>query len=360
MPVHPGKILFVGLGGAGQRHLRIFRDLLGPGAAFTAFRTTRRTPLLAPDFSVRADCTVEEAYGLRTFGSLEAALDDGPELVVVSTPSAKHLGPVRAALDRGIGVFVEKPFSHDLEGFEEIRALVEAGPLPFLVSFQRRFNPCLRHVKDLLERGALGKIISASFLVASYVPAWHPYEDFRDLYAMRVDLGGGVLLTEIHELDLCHWYFGLPRRVHCVGGTFGGVALEVEDTAQLTLDYGDFSVQASLCFMQKQNRRAFEIAGTAGHVSWDMVGNQLRIHDYASGMVSETTDPDFANDTPFIAQARFFLDRFDPATDSRTYLDAAWGSLAIVAAARRSMASGAGEACHSAVDSQYREQRGQR
>ena len=44
------KFLFIGLGGAGQRHLRIFRELL-PNAEFYGYRTTKKTPLLNNDFT---------------------------------------------------------------------------------------------------------------------------------------------------------------------------------------------------------------------------------------------------------------------------------------------------------------------
>ncbi len=41
------KVLFIGLGGAGQRHLRIFRNLM-PNANFYGLRQIRKTPTLGP------------------------------------------------------------------------------------------------------------------------------------------------------------------------------------------------------------------------------------------------------------------------------------------------------------------------
>ena len=38
--------------------------------------------------------------------------------------------------------------------------------------------------------------------VGSFVPHWHKYEDFRDLYACKNSLGGGIIYTECHELDI--------------------------------------------------------------------------------------------------------------------------------------------------------------
>lgn len=338
----PEKILFVGLGGAGQRHARIFRSLL-PGAEFTAYRARRTTPLLHADFSLDGDAEVESRYGLRPFQSLEAALDDHPDLAVIATPTALHMAVARQAAERGIGLFVEKPLSHDLDGVAELREAVARNALPFMVSFQRRFHPLIARARSMIAEGIIGKIVSASFTVASYVPAWHPYEDFRSLYAVRRDLGGGVLLTEIHEIDLCAWFFGPPETVYCNSGTFGGVPMDVEDTAQISLRYPDFAVRVDLCFMQRRTGRSFAVAGTDGHLEWSQDGNVLIHEDYLREKRTETADPDFPNDAMFLNQARYLFGPFDPAVDTGCYLDAAALSLEIVAAAKRSMTTGRAE-----------------
>ena len=38
------------------------------------------------------------------------------------------------------------------------------------------------------------------------------------MYAAREDLGGGVILSQIHEMDLIYWFFGLPKAILCRGG----------------------------------------------------------------------------------------------------------------------------------------------
>ena len=65
------KILFLGLGAAGQRHLRIFKELLPNGIHYSAFRATKKTPLLYNDFSVNNESTIKQKYNLKLFQSLE-------------------------------------------------------------------------------------------------------------------------------------------------------------------------------------------------------------------------------------------------------------------------------------------------
>jgi predicted dehydrogenase len=328
-----GSVLFVGLGGAGQRHLRILRRRL-PQARFMAYRHTSATPLLTADFKTLPG-HVEQTYDLTLFPTLPAALDERPDLVVISTPPALHYGPALAAARRGLGLLVEKPWSDSLAGFATFHETVTRQGTPFHLSFQRRFHPLVRRVRDLVAAGRLGRIMRAHMMVASYVPAWHPYEDWRGLYAVRRDLGGGVLLTECHEIDLCCWLFGVPQRVSCVGGNFGPEPLEVEDTVELTLDYENFSVLLSLCFMQREARRSIEIAGTGGHIFWQATGNRLTHVDYASGRRDEEADPEFPNDALFEAQADALLAACKNDTDDQ--LRSAWASQAIIAAARLSM-----------------------
>lgn len=51
--------------------------------------------------------------------------------------------------------------------------------------------------------------------VNSYVPYWHKYEDFKNLYACKKSLGGWALFTESHEIDLCLYFFGMPKKIYC-------------------------------------------------------------------------------------------------------------------------------------------------
>ncbi|HBN07150.1 MAG TPA: hypothetical protein DD435_00380 [Cyanobacteria bacterium UBA8530] len=334
------KVLFVGLGGAGQRHLRILRELL-PDADFSAFRSKGMTPLLRPDFTVDEHNTVEAAYRLRRFDSLEEAFADKPDLTVISTPTTFHRDPMSMAMKAGSGVLVEKPWAENLEGFSEFREGILSKRLPFHISFQRRFHPLIAQAHRAMVSGSIGRPLVANFTVFSHVPSWHPYEDWRALYAVRPDLGGGVLLTEIHEIDLAHWFFGLPEAVFCSGGNRSAERLEVEDTAQLTLLYSGFSVQITLCFMHKKAGRRYHIAGTDGDILWEEAGNRLLITHF-EGASESLSDPLYTNEAMFVAQAERFLLSWTE-NETKESLAAAAGALAIVEAARRSLSSGAAE-----------------
>lgn len=297
--------------------------------------------MLNPDFTAAEGETLEGRYGITVFDDLDAAFATKPDLAVIATPSALHLEPMQKAIENNCGVFVEKPWSHNLDGFAALECEADSRGLPFFISFQRRHHPYLSRIHELTASGALGPIVNAVFNVASYVPAWHQYEDYRDLYAVRAALGGGVLLTEIHEIDLACWWFGLPDTVFCSGGTYGeDKSIDVEDTAHVTLRYADFDAQVNLCFMQRVMRRDLFVAGTKGYAAWNQNANTFVHEDYESGEVKRESDPGFTNDGMFINQARAFLDDHG-ATASAKQWQAAYAAQAVVEAAKASMRNGA-------------------
>lgn len=332
------KILFIGLGGAGQRHLRIIRALVPPESTFFAYRRTSKTPLLRADFSVNEKESVAEVYKIKIFTELQSAFSEYPELTVISTPTSCHRESLLKAAEAGSGIIVEKPWAESLDNFSEFRKTVLKKKLPFLISFQRRYHSLIAKANSILKEGIIGKPITASFTVFSDVTTWHVYEDWKDLYAVRKDLGGGVLLTEIHEIDLAYWFFGMPFSVFCTGGNRGKEKLEVEDTIQLTLVYDNFSVQITLCFMHKKRIRTFHIAGTEGDIFWNEEGNTLSLNSN-DGRENIYTDPDFTNDSMFFAQAKHFISSWTK-EDTELSLLSAGSSIAIVEAAKRSIQNG--------------------
>lgn len=333
------KILFIGLGGAGQRHLRIFYDLLPLTTEFYAFRSKKTTPLLNSDFSVNENKTIKEKYNLTIFDSIEEAFSISPDLTIISTPTSLHLDPMLNALKIKSAIFVEKPWSNDITDFKKFSKSVLLNKTPFHISFQKRFNSKFQEIFLLINKGKIGKILTATFNVFSNVRVWHPYEKWEDLYAVNSSLGGGVLLTEIHEIDLAFWFFGLPKEVFCSGGNMSSEALDVEDTVNISLIYENFSIQIILCFMHKKQSRSFHIAGSKGDISWSDSKDELKIEFFNNEKKIKNNEQIVSNDDMFYNQAKKFLNDWDT-NDTITSLNSASSSLAIVEAAKKSIKSG--------------------
>ncbi len=327
------KILFLGLGGAGQRHLRILKDLY-PEAKLMTFRSTSKTPLLNPDFTVNENDSVDRFYQLETYSSSDEAFSHSPDLTVISTPTSTHMELAIKALECGSHLLVEKPFSSNLEHFELLENLAKKNNLRILTSFQRRENPHFQKIKSMVSDNLFGTISNVIFNISSYVPAWHKYEDFKQLYACNKKLGGGALLTEIHEIDLCYWFFGLPEAVSCTGGNFSEFTLDIEDTANLVLLYANFNVHLNISFFQKENYRKMDLHGSQKSLHWSEDKNELTLIDHLDN--SKSSDQlDFDMNMMFEAQAKSIL-TLDPNFQQEDILKAK-ASIQIVELAKSSM-----------------------
>ncbi len=333
------KILFAGLGGAGQRHLRIFQEQLPDSTEFIAYRVKNSTPLLNPDFSVVSDDNLENKYGLRSYTDFNEALNCRPDLIVISNPTSLHFDIALEAARQRINIFMEKPFSHNLQGYTHFCETVKQTSVLFYISFQRRFHKYIKVVKELISSGKLGKIVSANVSVSSYVPNWHPFEDFHDLYACRKDLGGGALLTEIHEIDLCYHFFGMPEKVYCRGGNYSQFKLDIEDSADIILSYPFFNVNLSIGFMRQPSKRVISIAGIKGSLECDLDKCTLDVTYHNNDDAMHLSDENYNMNDMFYEQAEYFLNEFG-IVDVASQLDTAYSSLAIVEASKKSMQKG--------------------
>src|SRR5262249_26368551 len=235
-------------------------------------------------------------YGIRAFGDLDEALGEGPEVVFVCNPTSLHLPVAERAAKAGCHLFLEKPISHSLEGVNELIDVVTSRGLVAAVGCQLRFHPSLLRLRVLLSARAIGNIISARAECGEYLPDWHPYEDYRTSFAARADLGGGVLLTQVHEFDYLYWLFGMPRRLFAVGGHLSSLQIDVEDTAtvlmNMVVENRSIPVQVHHDFLQRPFRRSFVVVGDEGQIAVDLrqavlewIGpdGTLREHEAVSG-----------------------------------------------------------------------------
>jgi predicted dehydrogenase len=86
---------------------------------------------------------------------------------------------------------------------------------------------------------AIGRPISARSHWGEYLPAWHPWEDYRDSYSARADLGGGVVLTLCHPFDYLRWFFSEIESLSAETARSDALGLNVEDFAEAILAFKD-------------------------------------------------------------------------------------------------------------------------
>ena len=305
------KVLFAGLGSIGQRHVRNLRMLLGDKVEILAYRAKHQSPLLNADMTVHAGSDLETSYGIRSFERMENALDEKPDAVFVTNPNSCHLAVALAAAEQGCHLFIEKPISHTLQGVDRLVEIVERKKLAALVGYQFRFHPGLRLIKSILEEGRLGRLIGAHIVNGEYLPAWHPYEDYRNTHPAQRDLGGGCLSIQTHELDYARWLLGMPRKVYAVGGHLSGLDVDVEDSVSILMECESegrsLPVHVHLDYLQQPPQRICEVYGDGGKVRYDYYANVLQIHQTATGKEEFHRFDSFERNQMFIDELKHFL-----------------------------------------------------
>jgi predicted dehydrogenase len=331
------KVLVAGLGSIGQRHVRNLRELLGDSLELLAYRVRNSSPVIRPDLSAADGGDVESEYGIRSFDDLDAALAEAPDAVFVTNPNHLHVPVALAAARAGCHVFLEKPVSNDLVGVDELAAEIERQGVVCFVGYQLRFHPAFRELERLLAEGALGTLLAVRIEFGEYLPGWHPYEDYRQLHVSRRAEGGGVLLAQIHDLDVVYALFGLPRRVFALGGKRSTLDVDVEDTVSMLLDCG-VPVNVHQDLLQRPPARVYELIGEDGKAVWDAHAGTLTVT--RPDGEADVRDVSINRNDLFLDQLRHFLACVRGEEQPLVDLAAGVDSLRIALAAQRSLETG--------------------
>jgi predicted dehydrogenase len=301
------KVLIAGLGSIGRRHLR---NLLSLGDSEIFLYRTHRSTL--PD---------DELEGFPVDHDLQAALRRGPQAVIVSNPTALHLEVAIPAAQAGCHLLLEKPVSHSKEGLDRLQAAAQHSGSQVLVGYQFRFHPGLIQLKQLLEQAAVGRVLSVRAHWGEYLPAWHPWEDYRQSYSSSAELGGGVILTLSHPLDYLRWLFGEVERLWAFAGQLNELEMNVEDTAEIGLQFKSGAIGSlHLDYNQRPPAHKLEVIGSRGSLRWDNSDGAVHLYQASqppqldSSTLTWSTLPASQDERPlarndlFVAEMSHFLE----------------------------------------------------
>jgi predicted dehydrogenase len=278
-PAARRKFLVIGCGSIGKRHIKNLGEL--GVAEITAF-------------DVRADRRgdVTSNLGVETVDTLEAAWERRPDVAVVTAPTSFHVPVALEAALRHCHLFIEKPLSNCWTGVGRLLAVIKQSDLITLVGCNMRFHPGLVMIKNLLDQHAVGRIIAARVEVGQYLPDWHPSEDYRQSYSARRDLGGGVILDAIHEIDYVRWLLGEVAGATCVAGKLSRLEIDTEDTAAILLRFESGALgEVHLDYVQRAYSRSCQIIGEEGTIHWDYTAGHVRWYSAHSKEWKVFVDP---------------------------------------------------------------------
>ena len=260
------KFLIAGLGSIGRRHLNMLREL---GQDDIILYRTHQSTL-----------DDEELVGIPVQTDLRDALDLGVGAVVIANPTSLHLDVAIPAAEAGCHILLEKPISDDLVRVDELRKAAQKSGSRILVGFQFRYHPTLNKARELIQEGVLGKILSFHSHWGEYLPNWHPWEDYRESYAARADLGGGVIGTLTHPIDYIRYILGEVEEMRAFSGHVSPLKLTgVEDVGEMALKLRSGAIGGvHVNYFQRPPDHRLEIVGTCGSLRWNNADGVLH-HD---------------------------------------------------------------------------------
>lgn len=191
--------------------------VLGSGR-LGSFRARVLSELPAVEEVILGNRTVERAEELAreiggTAGTIEEAIESGPDAVFVSLATELHAEVLHRCIDEGLAIFCEKPLAPTLAETEEVIEHAKEAGVGIQVAFQRRQDPDYRRAYEKIDNGSIGALYSLRITAHDAEPA---PEEF-------ISLSGGTYRDlHVHDFDLARWLTGLEvETVYAVGGVRG-------------------------------------------------------------------------------------------------------------------------------------------
>ena len=294
------KILIIGCGSIGQRHIQALLKLGEMNIA--AYRTGKGQVKKLPE---------EIDSNIHVFTNIETALNWNPTHLIISNPTSLHLKYIRIGIKNGLKIFVEKPITNSLKEFNKNTITIdEIKNYKGIVGYNLRFNKLFKKIKELIETKKYGNALSSYLEVGHYLPFWHPYEDYRKSYAAKKELGGGVLKTLSHEIDLVFYLFKDINNIFAKINKLSKLEIDVDDNVDILLS-SDLckSIRIHLDYLKPLPTRKGEVQFEEGLLEYNFNESTIYFTDYKTKkkelIFSEKTD---YNDQ-YIDQMKYFLSK---------------------------------------------------
>jgi predicted dehydrogenase len=261
------KILIVGAGSAGVRHLNIAKTLF-PKATI-ALLTNR----LSIDSNLSPDIHFVDSTD---------AVNFQPDIAVISGAASSRIEVCTMLANSGAHLLIEKPISNITKGVADLIEICQAKKLVLAVGYNLRFDESLIAFRESLDSQVIGKPLLVSCEVGQFLPSWRENIDYRQSVSSKQELGGGVLLELSHEIDYLNWIFGKINWVRATVMKQSTLEIDVEDSAFLTLGIENSNnpnlvANLSMDFIRHDFKRSCVVVGEKGTLKWDGINQEVSL-----------------------------------------------------------------------------------
>ncbi|MFC2061393.1 Gfo/Idh/MocA family protein [Elusimicrobiota bacterium] len=292
------KILIIGCGSIGERHLNNLISMGHEAVACDLHESTMKK--------------IEQKYRSRSYTDYKEAIKkEKIEAVLICTPHSTHITIAEFAAKNNCHIFIEKPISDNLEGIDTLEELINTGDLVLLVGCNMRFHKPIRIIKEQIDNGKLGRLLSVRAYYGHYLPNWRPMKDYRETYSSESGQGG-ILLDGIHEIDYITWLAGGISDLFCLSKKISELEINSEDIAEIILEFENGALgQIHLDYLRHQKFRSLEIIGEKATVLWYSEGKNpemAKLAKYSNSGTETLFEGELDFNEMFIKEMAHFID----------------------------------------------------
>jgi len=235
------KVLIVGLGSIAKKHIIALKNINNA----------------IEIYALRSHQNAKEIEFVINLFHMKDVLCEKFDFAIISNPTSEHLKTLESLIQLDIPLFIEKPLYHKLELDNILKTVNELGIITY-VGCNLRFLGAVQFVKKYIndKKEILNEVNS---YCGSYLPEWRKGVDFRKNYSAIPELGGGVHLDLIHELDYIYWFFGVPQKTIRFLSNSSSLNIDAIDYANYLLDYSRFRVNVVLNYYRRDAKRVLEL-----------------------------------------------------------------------------------------------------
>ena len=203
------------------------------------------------------------------------SLINDPEVnaVYIATPPSSHATYAIMAMKAGKPVYVEKPLAASYLDCQRVMRISRETGVPCFVAYYRRKLPYFNKVQELLQDGAIGKVVNVQIRF-SVPPRDLDYNSTNLPWRVQRDIAGGGYFYDLapHQLDLLQEFFGPIVHVSGFSANRGGL-YQTEDTVSASFAFQDgMPGSGSWCFVGHESARTdqIELIGEKGRICFSV------------------------------------------------------------------------------------------
>lgn len=276
------KVLIVGLGSIAKKHIAALRHIDSTVELY-AMRSGR--------YAQSWD-GITDLYDWSELDTIRL------DFAVISNPTSEHVPTIRRLLPFQLPLFIEKPLHSGVIDDELVAEVKRLGIITY-VGCNLRFYECLQEAANIIRQHRMNEV---NVYCGSYLPDWRPQVDYHTVYSANPEMGGGVHIDLIHEVDYIYWLFGKPQYTHRVFTHKSSLDIRAIDYANYLMEYPEFNVNIILNYYRRDYKRTLELVCNDGTFLVDLFANTIT---YGNRILFSSTNR--VVDT-YLSQMKYFVE----------------------------------------------------